>query len=140
MSTYGIIKKLCDERGLAVTALERELGFGRGSIGKLRNGGSTSVKRLQDIAGYFGVTLEYLTGEEEEAAPVSGLTPRDERDISRLLERTLKELENEQDALMFDGEPLDDVTRELLAASLRNSMEIGKRLAKEKYTPKKHRK
>lgn len=34
MSTYEIIKKLCRERGIAVTALEKELGFGRGSIGK----------------------------------------------------------------------------------------------------------
>ena len=37
MSTYETIKTLCKERGIAVTALEKELGFGRGSIGKLRN-------------------------------------------------------------------------------------------------------
>lgn len=36
MSTYEIIKKLCSEHGIALTALEKELGFGRGSLGKLK--------------------------------------------------------------------------------------------------------
>ncbi len=41
---------------------------------------------------------------------------------------------------MFSGESIDPTTRELLADSLRNSMEMGKKLAKQKYTPKKYRK
>ena len=44
------------------------------------------------------------------------------------------------DGLMFDGEPLDDITRELLETSLRNSLEMAKKIAKQKYTPKKYRK
>ena len=48
MSTYEVIKQLCDEHGIALTALEKELGFGRGSLGKLKSGG-TSAKRLQKI-------------------------------------------------------------------------------------------
>lgn len=42
MSTYEIIKKLCSEHGIALTALEKELGFGRGSLGKLKNGGTSA--------------------------------------------------------------------------------------------------
>lgn len=60
MNVYDVIKSLCDERGLAVTALEKELGFGRGSIGKLKKGGSTTADRLQRIGDYFGVSTEYL--------------------------------------------------------------------------------
>lgn len=60
MSTYDNIKQLCDERGIAVTALEKEPGFGRGSIGKLKKNGTTSGERLQKIADYFGVPMEYL--------------------------------------------------------------------------------
>lgn len=41
---------------------------------------------------------------------------------------------------MFDGEPLDDETRELLVESLRKDLEWAKRMAKKKYTPKKYRK
>ncbi len=64
MSTYEIIIHLCEEHGIAATALEEKLGFGRGSIGKLKTG-NTSAKRLQKIADYFGVTLGYLMGTEE---------------------------------------------------------------------------
>ena len=66
MSAYDQIKKLCDERGIAVTALEKELGFGRGSIGKMRTV-RPSADRIQKIADYFGVSFSYLmTGEEPE--------------------------------------------------------------------------
>ena len=94
---------------------------------------------LLKIADYFGVTTDYLlTGEETKKVPT--LTPKDERDIERRLSEVLEELERGQDGLMFSGEAMDETTRELLAASLRNSMEIGKTLAKKKYTPKKYRK
>lgn len=64
MTTYEIIIDLCKKNNLAVTALEKELGFGRGSIGKLKSG-KTSVNRLQKIATYFNVSLEYLTTGKE---------------------------------------------------------------------------
>ena len=64
MTTYDVIAELCKERNLAITALERELGFGRGSIGKLRKG-NTTLERLQKIADYFGVTVEYLSAGKE---------------------------------------------------------------------------
>lgn len=60
MSEYDAIKTLCDKKGLAVTALEKELGFGRGSIGKLKNGGKTTADRLQKVADYFGLSVENL--------------------------------------------------------------------------------
>lgn len=63
MSTYEKIKMLCDKKKIAVTYLEKELGFGRGSIGKMKNG-STSAERLQKIANYFGVTVGFLIGSE----------------------------------------------------------------------------
>lgn len=65
MNTYDVIKALCDEKGIAVTALEKELGFGRGSIGKLKKGGSPSTQRLQKIADYFGVNLQYFADRVE---------------------------------------------------------------------------
>ena len=61
------------------------------------------------------------------------ITSKDERDIDKYLEQTLGVLESGQCGLMFDGEPIDDVTREFLSVSLRNSMEMAKKLAKEKY-------
>lgn len=136
MSTYEIIQKLCKEHGIALTALEKELGFGRGSLGKLKNGG-TSAARLQKVADYFGVSINYLiSGEDKKEIQ---LQQKDERDIAKRLESTLAALEEPQGALMFSGEPLDDETRELLKASLENSLKIAKINAKQKFTPKKYR-
>lgn len=70
----------------------------------------------------------------------SQLTIKDKQDISRKLEETLRELEDEQCGLMFDGEPLDDITRELLANSIKNGLEMSKKIAKQKFTPKKYKK
>lgn len=68
------------------------------------------------------------------------LSKKAENDIQKSLNETLNILQNSQDGLMFDGEPLDDETRELLAQSLENSMRLAKKIAKEKFTPKKYRK
>lgn len=60
IQTYEKIERLCKEHGIAITKLESELGFGRGSIGKLKKGGSCSADRLAKIADYFHVPLEEL--------------------------------------------------------------------------------
>lgn len=62
MAVYDKIKELCDKKGIAVTALEKELGWGRGSIGKVKKSGNMSSDRLQTIAEYFGVSTDYLLG------------------------------------------------------------------------------
>ena len=66
MTTYSVIEALCENRGIAITALEKELGFGRGSIGKLKNGGSMTFKRLQMVANYFGVSVDTFTSQVDE--------------------------------------------------------------------------
>ena len=43
---------------------------------------------------------------------------------------------NSQDGLMFDGEALDDNTKELLKISLENTIRTAKIAAKKKFTPK----
>lgn len=65
MSTYDRIAELCKKKGISVTGLETELGFGRGSLGKMKKGGSTSVARLQKIADYFEVGVNELMDESE---------------------------------------------------------------------------
>ncbi|EOW9529610.1 helix-turn-helix domain-containing protein [Bacillus cytotoxicus] len=71
---------------------------------------------------------------------LSSLTKKEERDIAKDLEKTLEELENSENALMFDGEPIDEHTKEMIRISLENSMRMAKQLAKQKFTPKKYRK
>ena len=116
------------------------MNFGKGYISKL--GKSTpNASKIRQIADYFDVTVDYLMSGKESSQEIEvKLTRKDEKDIARRLESTLEELENSQDGLMFSGEPLDDETRELLKASLENSIRIAKINAKQKFTPKKYRK
>ena len=139
MTLYERIETLRKSRNISQGKLEKELGFSNGSISKWKNSTPTP-ERLQKLADYFDVPLSYLlSGKSDEETKKTTLSPRDERDIARRLEATIADLEQQQDALMFSGEPLDDQTRELLRISLENSLRIAKLDAK-KYTPKKYRK
>lgn len=140
MSVYNTIASLCETSGIAVTALEKELGFGRGSIGKLKNGGSMSSTRLQKIAGYFNVSIDYLmTGKEENEKKEPALTVKDQRDIQQILDQTREQLMS-QEGLMFDGDPASPEAIESILAAMQIGMEMAKKKNKEKYTPKKYRK
>lgn len=140
MSTYEIILKLCKQRGIAGTALEKELGFGRGSIGKLKNG-KTTAERLQKIADYFGVTVDYLmTGEEPEQKEIT-LTAKDERDIEKDLNRIMDKLMNDEEGpATYGGDPINPEAAELFREELQIALRRLKIINKEKYTPKKYKK
>lgn len=136
MSTYEIIKKLCRERGIAVTALEKELGFGRGSIGKLRNS-QTSAERLQKIADYFNVTVDYLVNGTDN----NGLTARDNRDIAKDLDNIMEKLTSGEDGpASYNGEELSPEAAELFRDEIEIALKRLKIINKEKYTPKKYKK
>ena len=64
MSTNEIIKDLCVKRGITISALEKELGFANASLAK--SPGAIKSDRLLAIAKFFGVSMEYLMGEEAE--------------------------------------------------------------------------
>lgn len=137
---YEIFEQLLRAAGITAYKVSKDTGISQTTLSDWKRGRSTpKTEKLQTLADYFDVSLDYLLGKTTiKKAPV--LTKKDERDISKRLDQTLSDLENAQGALMFDGEPLDDVTKELLIASLRKDLEMGKRIAKQKFTPKKYRK
>ncbi len=64
MTSLEIIKKLCEKKGMSLSALEKEMGYGNGSLAKSK---SIKSERLIEIANHFGVTTDYLlTGKEPE--------------------------------------------------------------------------
>lgn len=136
---YDVFMSLCEKKPVTPNKALTDCGVSRTSVAKWRDGATPRGDTLQKIADYFGVTTDYLlTGEETKKAPA--LTEKDERDIERRLSAMIADLSGPTDGLMFDGEPIDDETRQLLEVSLRNQLEISKRIAKQKYTPKKYRK
>ena len=65
MTFYERIEEMRKERGISQGNLEKELGFSNGSYSKWKNSMPTP-ERLQKLAEYFGVSVDYLvTGETE---------------------------------------------------------------------------
>lgn len=60
MTFYERLEELRNKSGISQGKLEKELGFSNGSISKWKNSMPTH-ERLQKVADYFGVPLEYLT-------------------------------------------------------------------------------
>lgn len=138
---YEVFAKLLEEKGLKAADVTRATGIKSPVFSEWKKGKSKpNTEKMIKIANYLGVTVEYLTTGEKSSLPTPELTKRDEKDIAKRLENALSDLEDSQNALMFSGEPLDDETRELLKASLENSLRIAKINAKQKFTPKKYRK
>ena len=90
----------------------------------------------------LNTTPAYIIGWEESnetESPSVTLTPRDERQIAADLEKMLADLDSKNSMAAMGGTIEDDEDRELLKASLQATMRLAKKIAKEKYTPKKYR-
>ncbi len=90
MNVYERVEKLRKERGISSQGkLEKELGFSNGSISKWKKSAPTP-ERLQKIATYFDVSLEYLLNGDESAA-ISSPAPDPFRAYYDRLEAFLQE-------------------------------------------------
>jgi transcriptional regulator with XRE-family HTH domain len=62
MSLVENIKLLCDKKPLS--QLEKELGFGNGSISKW-DFNAPAITKVMKVAKYFGVSIDFLVAEKE---------------------------------------------------------------------------
>lgn len=63
MTTYDIIKELCEAEGISVSALEKEMGYSNSSLAKSK---TLSSERVFELSKRFGKPMEYfMTGETE---------------------------------------------------------------------------
>lgn len=130
---YHRIKELCKHDNISVNKLEQKLDFAKGSLCRI-DINKPSGDKLQRLANFFGVTVEYLnTGKE-----VSALTKRNEKEINDILLST--EVLLQQKGLMLDGAPASPEAVESILSAMKIGMEMAKQRNKEKYTLKKYRK
>ena len=59
------IKNLCSNNKTSIKSLERELGFGNGTIRRW-NENTPSIERIVAVANYFNVPVAYLTGDVDD--------------------------------------------------------------------------
>ena len=99
---YERIKMLCKQNGTNITALERELGFAKGSICKWENH-EPSYERVKMIADRFHVSVEYIkNGEDVKWNPKE-----------QTIDYTISLSEEEQDLLM-EYRKADDAQKEMI--------------------------
>ena len=134
------IKLLREQYGLS----QKELGQIAGVSDKAVSTWEQGIKEprmgaIQKIADHFGIQKSNIIEDNGlQSQPVS-LTPRDERQIAADLEKMLADLDSKNAMAAMGGTVEDDEDRELLKASLQATMRLAKKIAKEKYTPKKYR-
>jgi transcriptional regulator with XRE-family HTH domain len=56
---YDNVKRVCDEKGISVGKLEKELDLSNGSICKW-NESEPGIRKVQKVADYLGVSIEEL--------------------------------------------------------------------------------
>ena len=138
---YEVFEQLLQKYGVTPYRVAKEAGVTQTALSNWKSGRSTpTTKTLQKIADYFGVTIDYLmTGDISEESHEKKLTPKDEKDIEKILEQTREQLMN-QEGLMFDGDPASPEAIDSILSAMQIGMELAKKKNKEKYTPKKYTK
>ena len=136
---YEIFERLCEEKGVTAYRVCKSTGITTATISNWKAGRYTpKQEKMQKIADYFGVSLEYLMTGKETDKKNSELTSRDEKDIKDILSNTEQLLK--QDGLMFDGDPASPEAIDSILSAMKIGMKMAKKKNKEKYTPKKYKK
>lgn len=122
MTIYERIESLRKSKGLSQGKLEKQLGFSNGSISKWKNS-TPKVERLQKLADFFGVSVEYLmTGKEDEQKE------KDNTDLKQKY-RELEELlrSDSMKPVRYDGKPVNNNTIDLLLKQIEISLAMLKK-------------
>lgn len=130
------IRKLREKNNLSQLELAKKLQISNSTLSQYESGARTPSDDIKlKIADFFDVSTDYLLGKTDNPR----LTAKNERDVAKKIEELQQDLES-QASLMFDGEEMDEQTRELLLASLAQVVISSKLRAKKKFTPKKYQK
>lgn len=131
------IKKLSEERGKTIKDVAIELGFGENYFYRWKNQ-SPSSAYLDQVADYFNVSTDYLLGRtdyknlEMDVKRYENFDKLSNQDVAKELNFILEQLGSENYGLLFDGNQIDEETRELLISSLKNTYNIAQSLINKK--------
>jgi len=140
---YEIFEQLLNEHNVTAYRVAKETGVTTATLTSWKQGKYTPKReKLEKIADYFGVSIEYLmTGKEEVDKKESTFTVKDERDIAKDLENIMNKLRNGEDGpASFDGIDIPEADQELFAGQLELMLRRLKAINKEKYNPNKNKK
>lgn len=137
---YDIFQKLLDERGVTAYRVAKETGVGTATLSSWKNGKYTpKPDKMQKLADYFGVSLEYLmTGKEIYPAlssySVHETAGYDELDIARDLNNIMEKIKNvENKPLKYNGREIDRDSLRLIEDTINISLRHLSIVNNEKY-------
>lgn len=140
---YEIFSELLQKYGLTPYKVSKEVGISQSTLSDWKRGKSTpKIDKLQKIADYFGVSVEYLTtGKDESEKKTPTITLKDEKDIAKDLENIMAKLSNKEDGpASFDGTDIPEADQELFAGQIELMLRRLKVINKELYNPNKNKK
>lgn len=140
---YEIFEQLLSKYGVTAYRVAKETGITTTTLTNWKQGKYTPKQdKLQKIADYFGVTVEYLmTGKNEPKEKAPELTARDERDIKKDLDSLREKLENKElGPAAYDGEDIPDEDVDLFLGQVELMLRRLKVKNKAKYNPNKNKK
>lgn len=139
------LKNIRIANGWTQEDLAKKLGTSKQVISRYENNQRTPIITIAaEYARILNVSVDFLINNEVEhienhKTTTASLTPKNERDIQKRLSDILSDLESDAALSFYNGdEPLDEETKELLKASLENSITVAKLKAKKKFTTKKN--
>lgn len=95
MTVFDRIKLLADNQGKSLNKVEEELGLSKNVLYRMKNSDNPTKDRLEILADYFNVSVDYLLGREEKMS-----------------------LAEKEGVFAFDGEPVTDEEVEFLKSVL----------------------
>ena len=125
---YEIFAKLLEERGVTAYKVSKATGIAGSTFSDWKSGRCTPKQdKLQKIADYFGVSVDFLiTGKEETA-----VAQETHVDLKAEFNRIKKLLESGENApLYFDGQPADQESINLLLDQIKISVALMERMRK----------
>lgn len=137
------IKQRRLELGYTADTLAKMLNKNRATIYRYENGDieNMPIDVLEPLAKALNTTPAYLMGwQEPHQAKQTVLSSKNERDIQKLLQSILNDLDSNAALSFYNGDQeLDDDTRELLRISLEQSVRLAKERARQKFTTNKNK-
>ncbi|WNF91315.1 helix-turn-helix domain-containing protein [Vagococcus fluvialis] len=95
MTVFDRIKLLAEKQGKSLNKVEEELGLSKNVLYRMKNSDNPTKDRLEILADYFDVSVDYLLGREDNPS-----------------------LAEKYGAFAFDGEPISDEEMEFLLSVL----------------------
>lgn len=147
---FGLyLRKLREKKNYSINQLGLYSSVSAAQISRIENGkrGIPKADTIKKLAKVLNTPYEEMMVEAGYSSNMEvdhfALTEKEERDIQKDLQKIIDNLESDNGYAAFDGQSIEDMDaedKELLIASLENSLRLAKRMAKEKFTPKKYKK